>query len=237
MEEFLTDYTSRFPLKSLAFDREPVAARWEDFRKRPEPIPPAGTGSEAISDLAERLQILGQEVPQEVRWRLTLESEEMQRSLSRTGVTLDRLDVALKRIAEAAASSPASVSNAVLDLRTSFLPVLDRFEGQWQTTIKTLQTERQSLAENIATERAAVLKAVDQQREAILKQTQEISRDLVDRSMNQVRGMIRDVLFYAVLLVAIILGAPFAIGFFLGRAWGRMGTGAKRNATTVAPPP
>ncbi len=223
MEEFLGAYVEKYPLRSISFERESVAARWEDFQKKPNPVAPAGTSSEALSDLAERIQILGEEVPEEVRWRLSLESTEMQRGLDRAGVTLNRLDDALKQIAEAAAKSPGSISNAVLDLRTNFLPVLDRFEAQWQNTIKIVQSERQSLSETVATERAAVLKAVDQQREAVMKQTQEMTRDLVDRSMNQVRGLVRDVLFYAVLLVGIILGAPFAIGFFLGRAWGRLG--------------
>lgn len=62
---------------------------------------------------------------------------------------------------------------------------------------------------------------MDQQRAAIMKETQEMTRDVIERSMNQVRALVRDVLFYAVILVALILGLPFVIGVFLGRAWGR----------------
>jgi hypothetical protein len=168
---------------------------------------------------------------------------------------LDRLDAALKQVSEAAASSPAAITNAVLELRAAFLPVLERFQGQWDNTTRTLQTERLALTETVATERAAVLKEVDHQRAAIMeevgqqreavtkeldhqrvaitkdidlqraaamKEAQAILRDLVDRSLTQVRGTIRDVLFYVVLLAAIVLGLPFLSGFLVGRAWGRV---------------
>ncbi len=233
METFLTEYVSNFPLRTISFEREPVAARWEDFQEKPVSIVPAGTTSEALSDFSDRLQMLGQQVPEEVRWRLTLESEEMERGLARTGMTLDRLDEAMKRIGDAATASPTTISNAVNELRVGFLPVLERLQSQWGTTITTLQQERQALALNIASERAEVMKGVDQQRAAIMKETQEMTRDVIERSMNQVRALVRDVLFYAVILVALILGLPFVIGVFLGRAWGR-GMLAKKPATTEA---
>ncbi|MGO8929327.1 MAG: hypothetical protein ACLQU3_20875 [Limisphaerales bacterium] len=221
MDKFLAEYVARFPVQEISFDREPVVPHWEDFEEKPSRIPPAGTDAEALSDVADRLQMLGEQVPDEIRWRLTLEGDALETEWARTGVTLDRVDAALKQIAEAAASSPGVMTNAVLDLRTSFLPVLERFQGQWETTTRTLQTERQALTETLASERVAVLKDVAQQREAFMKETQEILRDLVDRSLTQARGVIRDVLFYVVLLAGIVLGLPFLFGFLLGRAWGR----------------
>lgn len=234
MESFMKDYVANFPLRAISFEREPVAARWEDFTGKPPSIVPAGTTSEALSDFGDRIQMIGQQVPEEVRWRLSLESDAMEQSLARTGVTLDRLDDAMKRIGDAAAASPATISNAVTEIRVGFLPVLEKLQSQWGTTITTLQQERVALSQNIATERAEIMKAVDQQRAAIMKETQEMTRDAIDRSMNQVRGLVRDILFYAVILVALILGLPFVIGLFLGRAWGRGALGKK--ATTEAAP-
>jgi len=220
MDQFLADYVARFPLRTLSFDREPVVPRWEDFDEKPSRISPAGTGSEALSDVADRLQMLGEQVPEEVRWRLTLEGDALEKEWARTGVTLDRLDAALKQVGEAAASSPEAITNAVLDLRAAFLPSIERFQDQWDNTTRTLQTERQALTETLASERAAVLKDVAQQRAALMEETHGMLRDLVDRSFTHVRGTIRDVLFYVVLLVGIVLGLPFFFGFLLGRAWG-----------------
>jgi hypothetical protein len=54
-----------------------------------------------------------------------------------------------------------------------------------------------------------------------MKEAQDMSREAIERSMNQLRALVRDILFYAVILVAVILGIPFLIGLALGRAWGR----------------
>ena len=221
MDEFLAEHVRLFPVQTLAFDRESVVARWEDLDGKLPPIPPAGTTSEALSDVADRLQMLGQQVPEEVRWRLTLEADELEAALARTGPLFDRLDLALKTVAEAAVSSPGTVSNAVSDLRLAFLPAMERFEHQWEATTRTLQTERQALTATLAVERAAVLKAVDEQRAAFMKEAQTTTHDVIDQSMTHARAAVREILFYVVLLSAIVLGLPFLIGLFLGRVWGR----------------
>ena len=221
MDKFLDHYVARFPVQKISFDRVPVVPLWEDFEGKPPRIPPAGTGSEALSDVADRLQMLGEQVPEEARWRLTLEGEALETEWARTGVTLDRVDTALKQVGDAVAASPAMMTNAVLDLQSAFLPVLERFQGQWDNTTRTLQTERLALTTTLTNERAAILKDLAQQRAALMKETQGMLDDLVDRSSTQARGAIRDVLFYVVLLAGIVLGLPFLFGVLLGRAWGR----------------
>lgn len=228
MNGFLDGYVQQFPLKDLSLEREPVAARWEDFQGASLPPTAAGTTSEALTDFADRLQFIGQQVPEELRWRLELEVSQLERAMARSGVTLDRLDATMGRIAQVASESPSTISNAVSELRVGFLPVLERFEQQWGTTVQTLQKERQILTENISVERAAVLKAVDEQRAAILKaadeqraaivkDAQQLSRDLIDQSMGYLHRILRNVMIFAVVLVALILGLPFLCGYLVGR--------------------
>jgi len=152
---------------------------------------------------------------------LTLEADELETQLARTGVTLDRLDLALKSIATAAEASPGTMTNAVSDLRAAFLPVLERFQNQWDATTRTVQTERRALTETFTNESAVLIEAVAEQRAAIMRETQEMVRGLADRSLTELHGVVRDVLFYAVLLAGIVLGLPFLFGVLLGRAWGR----------------
>ena len=232
MESFLVQYAAQFPLRTLAFDREPVGPLWEDLEGKPSPTAPAGTGSEALSDVADRLQMLGEQLPAEVRWRLGLEGDALEAGWARTEATLNRLDAALKQVGEAAAASPAAITNAVLEMRTAFLPAIADFEAQWTNTTHVLQTERQALTATFATERAAVLKELDQQRAAVMKEvdqqraalmqeTRVMLDDMTERSLTHAHKIIRDVLFYLVLLVGMVLGLPFLFGILLGRAWGR----------------
>lgn len=221
MDAFLADYVARFPMQTISFDREPVVPLWERAQDKPTGIPPAGTTSEALTDVADRFQMFGEQVPDELRWRLAIERDELQSQWARTGVTLDHLDESIRQIGETAKASPGVMTNAVADLRSAFLPALERFQDQWDNTTRTLETQRQALTETLASERSAVLKAIAQQRVELMNETQGILRDLVDRSLTQARGTIRDVLFYLVLLAAIVLGLPFLFGFLLGRVWGR----------------
>lgn len=234
MDQFLAGYVQEFPLKNLSLEREPVTARWEDVRGAAPVAPPAGTTSEALTDFADRLQAIGQQVPEELRWRWSLEAANLEQGMARTGVTLDRLDTALARIAQVAADSPTTLSNAVTELRVGLLPVFDRFEKQWGITLETVQKERQSLTENFATERAAVLKAVDEQRAALIKaadeqrnalvkDAQNLSREMIDQSLGYVHRTLRNVLIFLVVLALVVLGLPFGFGFLVGRALGRRG--------------
>ncbi len=238
MNSFVEAYAREYPLQNLSLEREPVAARWEDFQGSAMVATPAGTTSEALVDFADRLQMIGQQVPEEIRWRLGLEAAEFERAMARGGVTLDRLDVTLGRIAQVAAESPATISNAVTELRIGFLPVFDRFEKQWGTTLETLQRERQILTENIAVERVAVLKAVDeqraailqaadQQRESIVKDAQRLSRDIIDQSLGYVHRTVRAVLVFLVILAVVILGLPFAFGYLVGKTMARRSGGER----------
>ena len=166
MREFIEEQAKAHPLTGFSFERDPVVARWQDARGQID-SPPAGTSSEAFNDLADRMQIIAQHVPDEVRWRVGLETRDLDTALTRTGATLDRFDAALKSLSEAAAASPATVSNGVYELRTGFLPVLERFDKQWGVTLTALQQEREALTKTLASEREAVLKSVDQQRVAL----------------------------------------------------------------------
>ena len=76
-ESFIADYARAYPLKDFSFDREPVASRWAAFEETGY-FSTVGTTSEAISDLADRLKAIGQQVPDELRWRMDLQLREME---------------------------------------------------------------------------------------------------------------------------------------------------------------
>ncbi len=49
---------------------------------------------------------------------------------------------------------------------------------------------------------------------------------LVKTAMTEVRGMVRDILFYVVIILIVILFIPFALGYLTGRTMG-----ARKNKT------
>ena len=65
-----------------------------------------------------------------------------------------------------------------------------------------------------------------QQRAAVMKDVERMAGDLADRSLEQARAMVKDVLRYALLLALVVLGLPFVFGFLAGRISAR----ARRDA-------
>jgi hypothetical protein len=226
MQPFVAGQAREFPLRDLEFDRESAAGHWEQIAGRTN-VPPAGTTADVLADFSDHITIMGEQLPAEIRWRLSLESRRLDESLAETQRTLRNLDSEMKRIAETAATAPGAVSNAVLELRGAFLPVLEGFEKQWGATLDALARERAALARDIATERAAVVQTVVQQRAAVMKDVERMAGEVVDRSLLQARGMVKDVLRYAVLLALVVLGLPFGFGFLAGRISARARDAAK----------
>jgi hypothetical protein len=191
------------------------------------------------------------QVPDELRWRLEVSLGAVGSNLVEIRRTLTAFDTSLQRLTAVAEAGPVAVSNSVHALQTGFLPVLERYEQQWQSTLATFKQEREAFTRDFSTERAAltrsldtnlvvvlqtmekemesllkalekeraaVLITVEKERAAIMQDVDRIVRETTERSWQHVRAMVKEVLFYAVLLVLIVLGLPFFFGFLVGRA-------------------
>lgn len=242
LDLFLTDYVREHPLRTLSFFREPAAGHWETLHGETRPTP-TGTTAEAMADLSDRVHMLTDQVPSELRWRLTLASGGLEDALAETRQTLRDIDAAMKSIAATASAAPATLSNAVVELR-GLAPAFTGLEKQWNLTLGVVERQRAALAQDLSSEReaivkavdqqrAAIMKEVDQQRAAIMKEVEHLAADAVDRSMQHARATIREVLLYAILALLIALGLPFGFGFVAGRATSRNRRSAEGPASSV----
>ncbi len=249
VDDFLPKYVAESPLQNLEFERSPIGPRWEAF-SGPR-VTPSGTTAEALADLSDRLQIVTEQLPAELRWRASLELGQWQEMLGETRDTMRDIDSAMKSIAATAGTAPVALSNAVNELR-GLAPALSGLEKQWSLTLNAVDGQRTALTKDIAVERAAILasvdqqraailasvdqqrialvKAVDEQRAAMMKEAQQIAGDVTQKSLEQARGLIRDILFYAVLFLIVLLGLPFYFGYLVGRV-----AAGKRQTPVVAP--
>jgi len=83
--------------------------------------------------------------------------------------------------------------------------------------MRTVQEQREALATNVREEREAALQGFDAQRAALVKDAARITDQAIAASGTQVRGLAREVMLYGTLLYIVVLGLPFAAGYFLGR--------------------
>jgi len=232
MSAFVAEHAERFPIRSLSFQREPVAAYWMGSTNAPQKFT-VGTTPEALAELSSRVALSTRQVRDEMRWRLEVGAGELESALKRTQETAEQFDQALRRIAAVAEIVTPAMTSAVAlatkELQAGFLPALERVEGQWTNTLAVIRQEREAVARDLAKERAELIKAVGEQRSALLKELDRTAVALTDQAATHLRATIRDVAIYAVLFVLVLLGLPFGFGYLAGRAMSRRGgeSGAK----------
>jgi len=103
-------------------------------------------------------------------------------------------------------------------VRRSLLEVISRLDASSAATLQTVRAERVALSATLSAERAAVLTAADEERKALALDASGLARDVVASSGAQARLLLREATLLVILLALVLLGLPFAAGYFLGRA-------------------
>jgi hypothetical protein len=163
------------------------------------------------------MRIYGQEIPSVSLW-------EAERALERSGIdtasyraTFRSIDTQLAKISTLAETSPALAHEAIAELRRSLAESSDRLDNAWTQMLQTLRIERVALAANITAERESLATTADVERARISADASKIAERAVDKSWSEIRALVREALLLLILLAVVVLGLPFAAGYFLGR--------------------
>jgi hypothetical protein len=216
-QAFVKRYTFRYPLEGPDCQRTSVLSIWSAEEQDKTPLRVVGTVSQALGDVSDRMRIYGQEIPAVSLW-------ETERALERSGVdpatyrtTFRSIDTQLAKISTLAETSPALAHEAIAELRRSLGESSDRLDNAWTQMLQTLRIERAALAANIASERESLTAAADVERARISADAAKIAERAVDKSWSEIRALVREALLLLIVLAVVVLGLPFAAGYFLGR--------------------
>ena len=218
-QAFVTDYAREYPFVNLKFVRPSVVQLWVQKSGAGSALMDSlGTIPEALADTSDRVQVLSETLPAEAMWRTQL-------ALADSGVTgddlrgaLQRLDERLARMSLAAENAPALMRETVGDVRRSLLEVINRLDASSAATLNTVHSERLALSETLSTERAALLAAADTERQALALDAAGLARQVVAASGEEVRRLVREAVLLLMLLALVLLGLPFAAGYYVGRS-------------------
>jgi hypothetical protein len=218
-QQFVDTYTREYPLTSLEFVRASVVELWSrQSGAEDKMVDSLGTIPEALADVSDRLQLYSQTLPSLNLWKTQLALQKSGISGLEVRSALKQLDDRLAKMSVAAESAPELVHGAVADVRSSVIDVLNRVDASSAALIRSLGTEREALAADVRTEREALLVAADEQRRAIAQDLAKIADQVVVTSGQQARSLAREVLLLLAALAIVLLGLPFAAGYFVGRA-------------------
>jgi hypothetical protein len=218
-QNFVAGYVREYPLHDLTFARPSVVGLWSHAHGATTPLVDSlGTIPEAMSDMAQRLQIYGDTTPEQIMGRTQLALRESGYAQGDLKARLRQLDEQLERLTVVAESTPQLMQGTVTELRRSVRDVLDRLDAAERATTQALHTERTALFADIQTERQAIVAALDVQRQALAADAARIAGQGVKSAGEQLRYLAGEVLGLLIVLAVLMLALPFAAGYLLGRA-------------------
>ncbi len=214
---FVLRYVEENPLANANLTRSSVLSAMVSEEHDKNSLHVSGTVAQALGDVSDRLRIYSERVPAVSLWQaeLALDRAGFDNATYRTA--LGNIDKQLERISKLADTSPALAREAIADLRESLRTSSDRLDASGMQMVRTLHLEREALALDIATERESMIAAFDDQRTKISADAAKITAKTVETSWRELHSLVREALLLTILLAIILLGLPFAAGYWVGR--------------------
>jgi hypothetical protein len=239
--KLVSDYAARERLSDLSFKRASIGPLWREAAARDESVQkPVDAGSEVRADASDRLDIYGQRIPDELRWRAELayvESGFQPGDLSRA---LKRIEEDFAKLSTFSQTQPELIMERLAAMQAEMGRVAENFDRRWGQTLTMLQVERATLVKDleamrlaldatIERERQALYAAISAERAALAADAARIGKELGPLLLAKLGEIVTETLLLLILLVLILIGLPFASGFLTGRAMTR------RSQPTEAP--
>ncbi len=209
---FVHDYAIAHPIESLHFARASVVDLWaQGTGTSTKLVDTLGTIPEAMAQAGELMRMYGDTVPSQMLWRAQLAAQSSGINGKDVQAALQRLDERLAQLSAMAKTAPEVVRDAMGDMRR-------QVDSSWAQMLDAVRSERIALAVAVSKERAAAMKDVDAERQALAADAARISSQVISDTGTQVRHLVHEALSLIIVLALVVLGLPFAAGYFVGRA-------------------
>jgi hypothetical protein len=220
-KEFVEDYARKNPLKSLVFYHKPVREDYQKFKQIPDSlsVQTVGSLSEVVADLTNKLTYTSENSGKQLQWNTELLLKKNGIDSLKIKQIADSLDIKFSKLVFLAEEAPTQFNNAL----KSFQKDLDRFNeklnGSIVFSMNHLSNEREIVGNMIKEERIAIDSIVLRERTALTKEAGVISSELLDSTMEHLKSIIKTVLGYLIILLAVIIFLPFMIGYYTGKTF------------------
>ena len=208
MERFVTDYVRDNPA-SEGDETDNTTLAWLEYLRAAGVEQDYATGSiaEVLADVNDRVRGQTQQLANSVGWSKDLIAMQLQQDSMRleVGARLDSLERNFTRIVVVAEHLP-EISDKVLE----------ELNKQVTQLIYTMNYSLDNAFANFDRQRDELQRYVTAERQALVDQLRESADGVVQRALDAVPGLVGKVLLYVVLALVVLIGGPFALGFWLG---------------------
>jgi len=211
-QRFINDYASAHPITGLDFARASVVGLWaQQTGTQVKLIDTLGTLPEAMAETGDLVRMYGDTVPSQMMWKAQLAAQESGLSSEELQTALHELNARIAKLSEMANAAPGRFSDIARETR-------ERFDVSWMELVHAIDNSGEMFASSADTERQELVKAVDAQRTAATADAQRLASQLIKEAGEQARRLLLEAVALVVLAALILLGLPFAAGYYVGRA-------------------
>ena len=211
-EQFIDGYARAYPIENLNFARASIMDLWAHEKgTKAKLVDSLGTLPEALGQTSDMLRLYGNNFTSQALWRAQLAAQESGISGQDVNAMIKRLDERLARLSAMADSTPQLVNSVVRD-------VSKRADAAWFEMMGTIRAERMALSSTVSEERQAAVEAVDKERAAVAADATRLAGKVISNAGEEVRRLVREALLLVIGLAVVVLGLPFAAGYYVGRA-------------------
>ena len=176
-----------------------------------------GSLSEVVADLTNRISVASETTGKQIQWNseLFMKAQGLdEKSLKQLS---DSINVKINRFLEVAEQSPELLDEALINLQQQLNSFNARIDENVSYTLDYLSTERALIYEVVEKERIKLDSIIQRERKALSKDADALSTKLLDNTMNHIKDLVKTALLYIIILLAVIIFLPFAIGFYVGK--------------------
>ncbi|WP_295936207.1 hypothetical protein [uncultured Alistipes sp.] len=180
-----------------------------------------GTIAEVLADVNDRLGGQTQQLANSVGWSKDIIQMQLQQDSTRTqlGNKLDSLERNFNRIVVVAEHLPQISDHMLREFNEQVSQLIDAMNTSVDGTFASFDRQRNELQHYVTGER-----------QALVEQLRTSADEVVQSALDAVPGLVGKVLFYVVLALVVLIGGPFALGFWLGGVRERARTRKEKRA-------
>lgn len=208
MRQFVAERPVPTPDQEVESDRTMLP--WVDFLRAHgiEPNYPVGTIAEVMADMGDRVGSTVQQTTYALDWTGDLISLRMQQDSLRDRLAsqLDSLERDFSRLTAVAADLPGVSREIAAELNAALAQAMATFNAGVDNAFADIDRQRMALQAYVSAER-----------EALIAQAQTAVDDAVGRVITAVPALVGKIVVWIILLVVILVGLPFLLGFQTGR--------------------
>ena len=218
-KKFVEAYADEHPFEDLFFSRGSILSQVNEALGFSDStaVKTVGTMPEAVSDLSSRMNDLADKIPKMAKWRTEAYLYESGVDSIDIKALMDSINMLTGHISYIAENSPELLDTAIIKLNERLTPLINQLDRRWAETLWKLGEERLALVEGLDEQRLAISETVAVEREVIMKDLNILSKELVEQSWVHIKELIFKSLFLILLILIVMLGLPFGLGYLTGK--------------------